>query len=624
MSILEDKLRNLREQNIELGQELQFWKLTAAEKETEKINAMRDANELRLQLSMSKNKFMSDSRQLVNMLQTTSETVISHLVQSSTVIAELLEAAKTHMKNWEERNITTRKWSYGSPVSNGKVHRVPPLMLDGRSLQPVVSLSRTLLTNNNRTESSSLNSSRLVPRAVPMHLLQDVYIPLTRIDVSDLQNNEDEDDSTSNNSNNSLQDEQDGDEEEGNVSPILNNEENVNNSRELHPISEEAGSLNVTERTPEDPLEGPSWLLDQPTTNGQKSKQNSPSDDSEEEDPIENQVRSHDHEQTGQKSKQNSPADDSEEEDPIENQVRSHNHEQTGQKSKQNSPADDSEEDDSEKEDPIENQVGSHDHEQTESPAFVRSEFTPTVRRRKCAQSPCVTPRSPLLMGPGPRPRLNSCNGRILKVMLSKISFDDDVRNDVTQREGGQLIDDGGSHQPPLKARGLANSSRKNPSILLIPRSPTDRRTLKKSKRDQSPHSSHDNINLPESNHSRLTVNGLSEGLQGIGSQFGSDSRGLEPDRNDQTPGKPKRRRKRLATLSSFDSPSPNGSTSSRVIVLTTQSERCNNRLGSRTSELGNDSNSDSSNDLGAEGRPRRKRNPIQYTEKPLNRKLRR
>ncbi|XP_050685611.1 uncharacterized protein LOC126980024 isoform X7 [Leptidea sinapis] len=563
MSILEDKLRNLREQNIELGQELQFWKLTAAEKETEKINAMRDANELRLQLSMSKNKFMSDSRQLVNMLQTTSETVISHLVQSSTVIAELLEAAKTHMKNWEERNITTRKWSYGSPVSNGKVHRVPPLMLDGRSLQPVVSLSRTLLTNNNRTESSSLNSSRLVPRAVPMHLLQDVYIPLTRIDVSDLQNNEDEDDSTSNNSNNSLQDEQDGDEEEGNVSPILNNEENVNNSRELHPISEEAGSLNVTERTPEDPLEGPSWLLDQPTTNGQKSKQNS--------------------------------------------------------------PADDSEEDDSEKEDPIENQVGSHDHEQTqESPAFVRSEFTPTVRRRKCAQSPCVTPRSPLLMGPGPRPRLNSCNGRILKVMLSKISFDDDVRNDVTQREGGQLIDDGGSHQPPLKARGLANSSRKNPSILLIPRSPTDRRTLKKSKRDQSPHSSHDNINLPESNHSRLTVNGLSEGLQGIGSQFGSDSRGLEPDRNDQTPGKPKRRRKRLATLSSFDSPSPNGSTSSRVIVLTTQSERCNNRLGSRTSELGNDSNSDSSNDLGAEGRPRRKRNPIQYTEKPLNRKLRR
>ncbi|VVD05605.1 unnamed protein product [Leptidea sinapis] len=285
MSILEDKLRNLREQNIELGQELQFWKLTAAEKETEKINAMRDANELRLQLSMSKNKFMSDSRQLVNMLQTTSETVISHLVQSSTVIAELLEAAKTHMKNWEERNITTRKWSYGSPVSNGKVHRVPPLMLDGRSLQPVVSLSRTLLTNNNRTESSSLNSSRLVPRAVPMHLLQDVYIPLTRIDVSDLQNNEDEDDSTSNTSNNSLQDEQDGDEEEGNVSPILNNEENVNNS------------------TPEDPLEGPSWLLDQPTTNGQKSKQNSPADDSEEddsekEDPIENQVGSHDHEQT--------------------------------------------------------------------------------------------------------------------------------------------------------------------------------------------------------------------------------------------------------------------------------------------------------------------------------------
>lgn len=53
MSNLEDEVKVLKEKNNELVQKVQYWKMTAAQRENEKLELMKEINELRLKLGVS-------------------------------------------------------------------------------------------------------------------------------------------------------------------------------------------------------------------------------------------------------------------------------------------------------------------------------------------------------------------------------------------------------------------------------------------------------------------------------------------------------------------------------------------------------------------------------------------
>ncbi|XP_069356726.1 putative uncharacterized protein DDB_G0285119 isoform X3 [Maniola hyperantus] len=178
---------DLRDQNNEMVKAMQHWKMTAAQKENEKLELMKEVNELRLKLSRLRNAESAHARKLNKELQSASEEALSHLVKASSVVARMLELAKSYMQGRQELEYALPRWSsLSNTPTTEKINRVPPLLIGGRHIQPVVSLSRTLQPNNSPTMSNrnpNQNNRSVSARAVPMHMLQDVFIPLTRIDA---------------------------------------------------------------------------------------------------------------------------------------------------------------------------------------------------------------------------------------------------------------------------------------------------------------------------------------------------------------------------------------------------------------------------------------------------------
>lgn len=52
MANLENELKVLKESNIELVQKVQYWKMTAAQREHENIELIKEVTELRLKLTV--------------------------------------------------------------------------------------------------------------------------------------------------------------------------------------------------------------------------------------------------------------------------------------------------------------------------------------------------------------------------------------------------------------------------------------------------------------------------------------------------------------------------------------------------------------------------------------------
>ncbi|XP_046961234.1 uncharacterized protein LOC124530911 [Vanessa cardui] len=271
MADMENELKDLREKNNELVQKVQYWKMTAAQRENEKLELMKEINELRLKLSRLRSGGAAHARKLDAALQTASEEALSHLVQASSAVARTLELAKTYMQDRQELESALPRWSsLSNTPSTDKVNRVPPMLIGGRLMQPVVSLSRTLQSNNSRSVNRSPNQQNrsVSERAVPMHMLQDVYIPLTRIDAGELPANNVDTDMEVNHADDSTEElalDDSGDRlEESQNSDTDNFEE----SRRLDAVTEEDIEPEDEElpQRPraENPLEGPSWLLDEP------------------------------------------------------------------------------------------------------------------------------------------------------------------------------------------------------------------------------------------------------------------------------------------------------------------------------------------------------------------------
>ncbi|XP_073941281.1 uncharacterized protein [Choristoneura fumiferana] len=265
MATHEDELKDLKEKNNELVQKVQYWKMTAAQRENEKLELMKEINELRLKVIRLKSGGAAEARKLDAAIQSASEEALSHLVQASSAVARTIELTKTYMRDRQDLETLSPRWSNISNTTE-KVHRVPPMM-GGQSIQPVVSLSRTLNLSGQRASARSPNSARNVTvRAVPMHMLQDVYIPLTRIDTRLIPNNNDTEqlevvaDNVEENIPFDTSMEEAADESQN-----ITDEDGYETSRRLDIVEEDAEEdvvLTPPRARVENPLEGPSWLLD--------------------------------------------------------------------------------------------------------------------------------------------------------------------------------------------------------------------------------------------------------------------------------------------------------------------------------------------------------------------------
>ncbi|XP_063375816.1 uncharacterized protein LOC134663383 [Cydia fagiglandana] len=268
MAAQEDEIKSLKEKNNELVQKVQYWKMTAAQRENDKLELMKEINELRLKVIRLKSGGAADARKLDAALQQASEQALSHLVQASSAVARTIELAKTYMRDREGADTVSPRWSNISN-STEKVHRVPPMMMGGQSIQPVVSLSRaTLNINTSRQTARSPNSSRNVTvRALPMHMLQDVYIPLTRIDMRDIPNHNETEQEAADDSGDNIP--FDSSMEEVAEEPQnMTDDDDYESSRRLDIVTEDVEPEGEEQTPPrarvDNPLEGPSWLLDAP------------------------------------------------------------------------------------------------------------------------------------------------------------------------------------------------------------------------------------------------------------------------------------------------------------------------------------------------------------------------
>ncbi|KPJ13268.1 hypothetical protein RR48_06766 [Papilio machaon] len=197
-----EEVEELKKRNIELAKALEESKIAVAQRDREKLNLIRDRNELKLKLNRIRSGGAAQIRQLDAALQAAIQETLTHLVQASNAVARTLELAKTYMRDRQELDASSPRWSTlsGTPAAaeRERVNRVPPLLIGGQSIQPVVSLSRTLLNSSSSSANRSPNQQNrnVTQRPVPMHILQDVYIPLTRIDAAESMANQDEDEAS--------------------------------------------------------------------------------------------------------------------------------------------------------------------------------------------------------------------------------------------------------------------------------------------------------------------------------------------------------------------------------------------------------------------------------------------
>ncbi|XP_059059005.1 uncharacterized protein LOC131852354 [Achroia grisella] len=622
MATLEDENRDLKEKNNELVQKVQYWKMAAAAKEDEKLELMKEINELRLKLSHIRSGGAAEARKLDAALQSASQEALSHLVQASTAVARSIELTKAYMHDRQEIENLMPRWSTISVTpSNERVHRVPPLLMGGQSIQPVVSLSRTVLNTSLLSRSPNRNRN-VTERAVPLHMLQDVYIPLTRIDA-DLPGSNMDTENDVNVAEDSIQDLALDDSMERSLEGAqdMSEENNFEVSRRLEAVTEdlepETDVLTPPSRSRVDnPLEGPSWLLDSPSF--AKSKQRA------------------------SKSRTNLEPDSTTE---FDDGARS------------DSPA-------------CSQRIDQQQQAALCASTMAAACFSPTVRRRKRTASPrgpAPPPPSPSPSpppGPGSSPlpavprarsRRHTNSGRVLKVLVAKMRLDGDSEEEPTPAKRatneGPVTPATPVGAPVTLAHAPSPNGATDAALLVLEhkvkreRGSGDRRHV--SRKPSGGHASH----LPTSDEQEHPL-GDDDGMAGLMEDHKTDKSGLKNTMDDEnwydSIGIGSRVSAELGhsrtgstdlghsrTGSTDPGHSRTGSTDPGHSRTGTDpgrraisGDRGQSRAGSvdlgqtRTTSGGHDS--DSGSDHHTEGRTRRPRKAVTYKEKPLNRKMRR
>ncbi|CAK1603595.1 unnamed protein product [Parnassius mnemosyne] len=582
MSNPEDEVKDLLEKNKELVQKVQYWKMTAAQRENEKLELMKEINELRMKLSKIRSSGAAQVCQLDAALQATSQEALTHLVQASGAVARTMDLVKAYMRERQELDASSPRWSTisGTPATD-RVNRVPPLLIGGQSIQPVVSLSRTLLnTSGSRSINRSPNQNHNVTeRAMPMHmLLQDVYIPLTRIDAAELLHNNVEADAESN-IENSTEDLGLEDSSERVLEESQNHSEidEIQTSRRLDVVDEELEPEDDEQISPiisrirmEDPLEGPSWLLD-----------------------------------------------------------RIHNTQTRRTKCRVNLEPDSTTEVDENDRVDIPTGIQSK-HTESERLAAGGAQFSPTVRRKRARAPRPARPDRPdhpaRTASPASPASSHSVNGRVLKVLVAKMRLDDSEGNsDVSPPK--RAVRDQTLPRSPINKALLRCSSQDTSSSTPPLQEGTHPKRMNNSvscspgpKRNESPYKSQmEDVLAKMMRFDAPSPNGATDARVIVSESRNGPCGSGEPLDTQWVSSRDKEHVTRCETPESRD-----GHESRRE--MKNESQRCDrvSRIDTRDSNSCHDSRDSDSSTERAEGRTRRPRKAVTYKEKPLNRKMRR
>ncbi|XP_068621350.1 uncharacterized protein [Battus philenor] len=568
MSNLEKEIADLREKNNELVQTVQYWKITAGQRENEKLELMKEINELRLKLSRIRSGGAAQVRQLDAALQAASQEALTHLVQASSAVARSIDLAKAYMRDRQELDTSSPRWSSISGThTTERVNRVPPLLIGGQSIQPVVSLSRTFVNSSgtrSANRSPNQQSRNVAERAVPMRMLQDVYIPLTRIDAGERGNNMETDSEP--NINDSTEDlglEDDNEqvlEESQNISEL----DQYESSQRLEAVLEDTEPNEDQSPPPVDrirvdnPLEGPSWLLDiqGSQTNKTKCRINLEPDSTTELDET-----------------AASPSAG-----PKQNEVEG------------------------------------------ATVTVAGCEFSPTVRRRKRTSSPRASYYSPHF-SPRPTPRRNSTNGRVLKVLIAKMKLEDaeDGSSDVTIPK--RPMRDISPRQSPKNKTPRQTTLQETPTMMEV--DGAEEHVVKSRGRPKTKETTPKRMmrfDAPSPNGATdacVIVSETKPAPGGSGEPSGGEQSGLLKHNAGRTKTEPIRRDTRESARDTQEA--RRDTVHTRDSRRDTQDYRQDDISGDRYESRDSDSSTER-----IEGRTRRARKAVTYKEKPLNRKLRR
>lgn len=263
-SSLLQQLETLKSANSELVRTVQNLKITARQREDERLDLLKELNYLKFKLCRLESGGASQVQALERVIQHTIEGAVTHMVQASEAVTGLLVVVKDYLKDSHELGTKAPRWSnLSSPRTCEKAKgKVRPLSYGGRNIQPFVSLNRVTINNNNNPVSAHNRERTSTERApMPIHVLQDLYIPLMRIDAASfLQNNEETVEGDSGEELGLPDDANNMDDDLSNMS-----DDDVEEQRGLDHIEEVdelQGDLSRMSRSIVDPLEGPSSLLD--------------------------------------------------------------------------------------------------------------------------------------------------------------------------------------------------------------------------------------------------------------------------------------------------------------------------------------------------------------------------
>lgn len=187
---LEKQIIDLREKNSVLAQKVQYWRSVAAQKDREKLDCMKEINELRIQISKYRKNGLGLEKKFESAVNELGANSLTRLVEVSGFIAQIINLTDIHKK--EREDLQNDQLSTKVKKSVNKIRRVEP-MIGGLSIKPFVALRRAVINSTHvaapaadedptlSDESSNEDAESEPSDNLP--LLQELYVPLHRIDV---------------------------------------------------------------------------------------------------------------------------------------------------------------------------------------------------------------------------------------------------------------------------------------------------------------------------------------------------------------------------------------------------------------------------------------------------------
>ncbi|CAF4740945.1 unnamed protein product [Pieris macdunnoughi] len=107
MPCLKNQVQQLLEQNYKLAQKVQKLKIVSGKKENHLCELRKETHDLRIQISILRNKGSDCAQRLETALQMFTKTALTHLVQGSNAVTSIIECMENYMIEREEIEISS-------------------------------------------------------------------------------------------------------------------------------------------------------------------------------------------------------------------------------------------------------------------------------------------------------------------------------------------------------------------------------------------------------------------------------------------------------------------------------------------------------------------------------------